>query len=163
MTAESAPASAKRAAYQALSRELATLLGGDDWSATAVMSTLAALLYERLEAVGWVGFYLKRSPELLEIGPYQGHLACMRIPLGRGVCGAAARRGQTVIVPDVAKFDGYIACAASTRSEIVVPLKDAQGVWGVLDLDSDALSAFDEIDALSLEAIGRLIPRPTSL
>lgn len=105
----------------------------------------------------WVGFYLVEGQELV-LGPFQGNIACTRIPCGRGVCGTAWAKAATQLVPDVEAFPGHIACSSSSRSEIVVPIKDAQGqVLGVIDVDSDQLDDFDEVDALHLEAIAELV------
>ncbi|KGO01379.1 GAF domain-containing protein [Porphyromonas sp. COT-290 OH3588] len=105
----------------------------------------------------WVGFYLVEGQELV-LGPFQGDIACTRIPCGRGVCGTAWAKAATQLVPDVEAFPGHIACSSSSRSEIVVPIKDAQGqVLGVIDVDSDQLDDFDEVDALHLEAIAELV------
>lgn len=105
----------------------------------------------------WVGFYLVEGQELV-LGPFQGDIACTRILHGRGVCGTAWAKGVTQLVPDVEAFPGHIACSSSSRSEIVVPIKDAQGqVLGVIDVDSDQLDDFDEVDALHLEAVAELV------
>ncbi|MGB3316466.1 MAG: GAF domain-containing protein, partial [Albidovulum sp.] len=102
----------------------------------------------------WTGFYRVTEPELLKIGPYQGGHGCLVIPFSRGVCGAAARSGQVQLVPDVDAFPGHIACASSTRSELVLPVRDRTGaVIGVLDIDSDRPDAFTEEDATELAAI----------
>ncbi len=101
----------------------------------------------------WVGFYLVRGQELV-LGPFQGPVACTRIPYGRGVCGAAWREAATIVVPDVEQFPGHIACASASRSEIVVPVKDTKGqVLAVLDVDSDQLDDFSEVDARYLEEL----------
>jgi GAF domain-containing protein len=102
----------------------------------------------------WTGFYRVTNPNLLKIGPYQGGHGCLQIPFSRGVCGAAARTGAVQVVDDVDRFDGHIACASSTRSEIVLPVRDGQGrLLGVLDIDSDQPAAFDAQDAEGLGAI----------
>jgi GAF domain-containing protein len=102
--------------------------------------------------LNWVGFYLRRGNELV-LGPFQGRPACVRIAVGKGVCGAAAQRRQTIAVPDVHQFPGHIACDESSRSEIVVPLLVADEVLGVFDLDSPRVGRFDESDRVGLEAI----------
>jgi GAF domain-containing protein len=127
---------------------------------TARMATAAALLHHKRPRAFWTGFYRLVDGELV-VGPYQGRLACAILkPTGSGVCWAAVRRGETVIVPDVHAFPGHIACDERARSEIVVPLKDASGaVFAVLDVDSLEPAAFDGIDAKGLEAIVELLLR----
>ncbi len=121
-----------------------------------LMATIACELYHGLEGFDWVGFYRVTEPGMLRIGPYQGGHGCLSIPFDRGVCGAAARTRETQIVPDVDAFPGHIACASSTRSEIVLPVFDADGaVIAVLDIDSDRPAAFDESDAVALESLMR--------
>jgi GAF domain-containing protein len=131
--------------------------------AVALMATVACELYHGFEHFDWVGFYRVTAPEMLKIGPYQGGHGCLSIPFARGVCGAAARERRTQIVPDVDLFPGHIACASSTRSEIVVPVFDATGALiAVLDVDSDTPAAFDEADAAALEAIcAEIFARPS--
>jgi len=120
----------------------------------AAMATIACLLHHAFDAYFWTGFYRVVAPGELLIGPYQGTLGCLHIPFDRGVCGAAARTRQTVIVPDVHRFPGHIACDPRSRSEIVVPVFDGEGeLIAVLDVDSDQLSAFDEVDQRWLEEI----------
>lgn len=120
----------------------------------ALMATLVCELHHADSRFDWTGFYRVTEPGLLKIGPYQGGHGCLVIPFDRGVCGAAARSGETQIVEDVEAFPGHIACAASTRSEIVIPLKDGRGeVFAVLDIDSDRPAAFDAQDAARLEAL----------
>lgn len=100
----------------------------------------------------WVGFYLVKDDELV-LGPFQGPIACTRIRLGRGVCGTAWKEARTLIVPDVEQFPGHIACSSDSKSEIVVPIKKQDVVIGVLDIDSDTLNSFDDVDARYLEEI----------
>jgi GAF domain-containing protein len=120
----------------------------------ALMATLVCELHHSDPRFDWTGFYRVTAPGLLKIGPYQGGHGCLVIPFSRGVCGAAARARETQVVPDVEAFPGHIACAASTRSEIVVPVFRRDGtLLGVLDIDSDTPDAFDEDDRLGLEAI----------
>ena len=123
------------------------------------MATTAALLKDNLPAVSWAGFYLRRGDGALVVGPYQGPLACMVLPPGRGVCGAAAARRETVVVEDVHAFPGHIACDATSRSEIVVPLMKDGEVWAVLDLDSREPAAFDGTDRKHLEALAAIVAR----
>lgn len=107
----------------------------------------------------WVGFYIVRSGELV-LGPFQGPIACTRISRGRGVCGKAWADKRTVVVDDVNAFPGHIACSSLSRSEIVVPLRDEKGeIWGVLDVDSENLAAFDETDREALEKLVTLVER----
>jgi GAF domain-containing protein len=120
----------------------------------ALMATIACELYHGFDRFDWVGFYRVVAPELLKIGPYQGGHGCLVIPFARGVCGAAMRAGATLVVPDVGAFPDHIACSSSTRSEIVVPFRRADGSFvGVLDVDSDTPDAFGPADARALEAI----------
>ena len=120
----------------------------------ALMATVACELHHAFDRFNWTGFYRVVAPELLKIGPYQGGHGCLVIPFDRGVCGAAARTGQTQLVPDVDAFPGHIACASSTRSEVVVPVFDSGGALiAVLDVDSDTLDAFDADDVAALEQI----------
>jgi GAF domain-containing protein len=120
----------------------------------ALMATLACEIHHADDRFDWTGFYRVTAPGLLKIGPYQGGHGCLTIPFDRGVCGAAARTGQTQLVPDVEAFPGHIACSSSTRSELVVPVRNASGaLLAVLDLDSDQPDAFTEEDAAALEAI----------
>jgi L-methionine (R)-S-oxide reductase len=143
----------KRAAHARVRASIDALLEGeDDW--TAAMATVACELHHAFEACDWTGFYRAVTPALLVIGPYQGGHGCLRIPFSRGVCGAAARTRQTQLVPDVHAFPDHIACSSSTISEIVVPVLTPDGrVLAVLDLDSNAPAAFDEVDREALEAL----------
>lgn len=146
---------AKPAAYRELHAQLKAVLAGErDGLANA--ANLAALLYQALPGLNWAGFYFLRDGGLV-LGPFQGKVACIRIPLGKGVCGTAARRRETVIVPDVEKFPGHIACDHASRSEIVVPLLQAGRLFGVLDLDSPHLARFDSDDAAGLEGAVKLL------
>ena len=141
----------KRARYGEVRSRLDALLDPDsDW--VAVMATVACELHQAFAAFHWTGFYRVVAPGLLRVGPYQGGHGCLEISFDRGVCGAAARTGETQIVDDVAAFPGHIACSATTRSEIVVPICGEDGALvGLLDVDSDHMSAFDEVDRESLE------------
>ena len=134
----------KRDAYRQLIAELTSLLEGErDWVANA--ANTSALLFERMESLNWIGFYFRRGEKLI-VGPFQGRPACVRIALGKGVCGTAAARRETIVVPDVHAFPGHIACDAASNSEIVVPLFVADKVVGVLDADSPVLGRFDDDD-----------------
>jgi GAF domain-containing protein len=137
--------------YERLCEDLGALLAGER-DAIANAANTAALLYERLESVNWVGFYFQRGRELV-LGPFQGRPACVRIGLGRGVCGTSAERRETVVVPDVHAFPGHIACDAASNAEIVVPILDGDRLIGVLDLDSPVRGRFDGADALGLERV----------
>ncbi|MDI1247417.1 MAG: GAF domain-containing protein [Lacunisphaera sp.] len=140
----------KAAAYAALNAQLAAVLAGEA-DGLANTANMAALLYQGLPDLNWAGFYFLHGSELV-LGPFQGKVACVRIALNRGVCGAAASRRETVVVPDVHGFPGHIACDSASRSEIVVPLVRAGRLWGVLDLDSPQPARFDQDDAAGLEA-----------
>jgi GAF domain-containing protein len=146
----------KEQAYAALSDQLDALLDGIS-DPIAMMATMSCVLHQGFGHL-WVGFYRVVEPgALLRVGPYQGTLGCLEISYGRGVCGTAAAERKTVIVPDVNAFPGHIACDSASRSEIVVPVVDADGaLLAVLDLDSDRLAAFDETDSRWLE---RLVSR----
>jgi GAF domain-containing protein len=121
------------------------------------MATVAALLHHKMPHFFWTGFYLLDKGELI-VGPYQGSLACLVLEKGKGVCWAAVQRRKTVIVPDVHKFPGHIACDSRSRSELVVPLFDEnREIWGVLDVDSRSLDAFSNVDKEWLEKIVRMI------
>ena len=122
----------------------------------ARMANVAAVLHEAF-GFWWTGFYRVSGKELV-LGPFQGPVACMRIPFGRGVCGTAWARNETVVVPDVEAFPGHIACSSASRSEIVVPVHGPDGVvTAVLDIDSDRLAAFDEVDRAALERMVKLL------
>lgn len=139
--------------YGALSARIRALAEGET-DAVALMATLACEIHHADDRFDWTGFYRVVAPGLLKIGPYQGGHGCLVIPFDRGVCGAAARTGITQLVADVEAFPGHIACAASTRSELVIPVRDGAGaVIAVLDIDSDRPAAFTMADATGLEAI----------
>jgi L-methionine (R)-S-oxide reductase len=149
---------ARAARYRDLGVEIASVLEGEE-NQVARMATVAAMLAASFDHYFWTGFYLvdPTRPEELVVGPYQGTLGCLRIALGRGVCGVSAARRETQIVPDVDAFDGHIACDSRARSEVVVPVFDRAGALiGVLDVDSTDLAAFDETDAKGLEEIVRI-------
>lgn len=124
----------------------------------AAMASIAAVLFELLPSVSWVGFYRVVAPRLLRVGPYQGPVGCLEIPFDMGVCGAAAREHRPQIVPDVHAFPDHIACDSRTRSEIVVPIMDDDGdLVAVLDLDSHQEATFDQEDLEHLEEIAKLL------
>ncbi len=139
--------------YEYLSKTIAALTEGED-DAVSLMATVACEVHHSDARFDWTGFYRVTGPEMLKIGPYQGGHGCLVIPFSRGVCGAAARTGEVQLVPDVEVFEGHIACASSTRSELVLPVFGAQGqLLGVFDLDSDQPDAFTQVDAEALASI----------
>ena len=137
--------------YASLVVQLLSLLKGEhDFIANA--ANFSALLFSSLPNVNWAGFYFLQGEELV-LGPFQGNPACVRIPMGQGVCGVAAQRCETIIVPNVHEFPGHIACDVASNSEIVVPLFDGERLLGVLDLDSTMLGRFDDQDAEGLNEL----------
>ena len=151
----------KEAAYAQLEAQNRDVLAGIT-DQIAAMSTMACLLHQGFGHL-WTGFYRVVAPGLLRVGPYQGSLGCLEIPFGSGVCGTAAARQETVIVPDVERFPGHISCDSRSRSEIVVPVFDPSGsLIAVLDIDSVSLAAFDDVDARGLERlVGWFASAPT--
>jgi L-methionine (R)-S-oxide reductase len=137
--------------YRDLARQLAALIAGEP-DPIANAANTAALIYHGLPNLNWAGFYFRNGSELV-LGPFQGKPACVRIPIGKGVCGTAAARGASVLVPDVHDFPGHIACDPVSRSELVVPLIEEGSVFGVLDLDSPLPARFDEIDREGCEQL----------
>jgi L-methionine (R)-S-oxide reductase len=140
--------------YLELRRQLISLLACER-DAIANAANTAALLYHSMPDVNWVGFYFLKDSDLV-LGPFQGKPACVRIPPGKGVCGTAAARGTSLLVPDVHAFPGHIACDAASRSELVVPLVKDGAVWGVLDLDSPMPGRFDEADRAGCESLAAI-------
>ena len=141
--------------YLLLTEQIKALVEGET-DGVAVMANVAAAIHETM-GFFWTGFYRVIGDELV-LGPFQGPVACMHIPFGRGVCGTAWERRQTIVVPDVEQFPGHIACSSLSRSEIVVPVFSAAGeVMAVLDIDSRELATFDETDRQHLELICKLI------
>ena len=141
----------KPAFYQQLQAELAAIIEGErDFIANC--ANCAALLFHTLPDINWAGFYYLKQNDLV-LGPFQGNLACVRIALHKGVCGAAATKRETLVVPNVHEFPGHIACDAASNSEIVVPLLAGDQLIGVLDIDSPKLGRFDEEDVQGLEVI----------
>ena len=139
--------------YDLLSKTIASLTEGED-DTIALMATVACELHHSDDRFDWTGFYRVTGPEMLKIGPYQGGHGCLQIPFVRGVCGAAARTRETQLVEDVNAFEGHIACASSTLSEVVLPVFDKAGdVIAVLDIDSNQPAAFTQADAVALERI----------
>ena len=144
----------KAADYAELGQQLSGLLQGEsDFTANA--ANTAALIFDALPDINWAGFYFLRGGELV-VGPFQGKPACVRIALGRGVCGTAAAERRTIVVRDVEEFPGHIACDAASRSEVVVPLITGGRLVGVLDIDSPNLARFDEADARGLERLAEI-------
>lgn len=144
-----------RVDYDDLAKTIAALTEGED-DVISLMATVACEVHHSDDRFDWTGFYRVTAPEMLKIGPYQGGHGCLQIPFSRGVCGAAARTGSVQLVPDVDAFPGHIACASSTRSELVLPVFDGSGqVIAVFDIDSDQPDAFTWDDANALEAILR--------
>ena len=141
----------KQAMYSELNAQLAGLFAGES-DGLANAANMAALLYQALPDLNWAGFYFLRGDTLL-LGPFQGKVACVRIALGRGVCGTAAEQRRTVVVPDVHEFPGHIACDAASRSELVVPLERNGELLGVFDLDSPRPARFDADDQAGIEAL----------
>ncbi len=136
--------------YADISRVLASLTAGED-DQVALMATMVCELHHADDRFDWTGFYRVTAPGLLKIGPYQGGHGCLHIPFDKGVCGACARTAEVQLVPDVDAFPGHIACASSTRSEIVLPVRDKAGALiAVLDIDSDRPDAFTQDDARGL-------------
>ena len=145
----------KQDRYKALARTLAALLEGErDWIAN--LANTSALLFAELSDVNWAGFYLLKDGELV-LGPFQGKPACVRIALGKGVCGTAAQRRESIVVPNVHEFPGHIACDSASNSELVVPLIRNGKLLGVLDVDSPVLARFDADDRLGLEEIALIL------
>ncbi|MBN2938951.1 MAG: GAF domain-containing protein [Collinsella sp.] len=148
--------------YELLARQIEALAQADNhW--LPVLSNASACLFEAMDNINWAGFYLvdeptrdQKTPEL-RLGPFQGKVACVRIPFGRGVCGTAAAEDKTQLVSDVHAFPGHIACDAASRSEVVVPLHCGGHVVGVLDIDSPLLDRFSAYDARGLESFARAL------
>ena len=139
--------------YQSLARAIQSLTVGEN-DAVSLMATIACEVHHFDNRFDWTGFCRVTGPEMLKIGPYQGGHGCLQIPFSRGVCGAAARTGKVQLVADVEAFEGHIACASSTQSELVIPVFNGSGVLlGVFDIDSNQPDAFDQVDADELGAI----------
>jgi L-methionine (R)-S-oxide reductase len=158
---KSDPSLSKAGTYREILVQLSGLFSGER-NGLANTANMCALLYQMLPDVNWAGFYLLQGGELV-LGPFQGKVACVRIPLGRGVCGTAAVRREILVVPDVNHFPGHIACDAASRSEIVLPLLQAGRLLGVLDLDSPSLGRFDHEDRDGLQAAAKLLLQSSQL
>jgi L-methionine (R)-S-oxide reductase len=146
------PATGKQRLYAELGQQLAALLKGESYL-VANAANMAALIYHGLPDLNWAGFYFAQGEHALVLGPFQGKPACMRIPWGQGVCGAAVVRRKAIVVPDVHEFPGHIACDPDSRSELVVPLIKDDRVLGVLDLDSPVRARFDQEDRAAVERL----------
>ena len=144
----------KQKIYESLYRQIESVIEGED-DAIANMANASSLIHEAF-GFWWTGFYIVKDGVLV-LGPFQGPVACTRIPYGKGVCGTACERQETVVVPDVHLFPGHIACSSLSRSEIVVPIFDGTTVKAVLDIDSKELATFDETDSHWLERITGLL------
>lgn len=145
----------KEEKYKLLKQQIEALVAGED-DAVSVMANVSAAIHQEM-GFFWTGFYIVKGEEL-HLGPFQGSVACMHIPFGRGVCGTAWQRAETIVVPDVEQFPGHIACSSLSRSEIVVPLfNTSRRVVAVLDIDSRELNTFDDIDRYWLELIVRVV------
>jgi L-methionine (R)-S-oxide reductase len=151
----------KAGLYAHLAAQLRALLEGER-DAVANAANFSALLFNTLTHINWAGLYFHKGGELV-LGPFQGRPACVRIPLGAGVCGTAAARRETVVVENVHEFPGHIACDSASNSEIVVPLVRSDRLVGVLDLDSPALARFDREDRAGLERLAEIFLESTDL
>jgi GAF domain-containing protein len=147
--------------YDELTRQTEALLQGET-DAIANAANLSSLLYHALPQVNWVGFYFHRNGELI-VGPFQGKPACVHIEIGKGVCGTAAAKRETIVVDNVHEFPGHIACDSASNSEIVVPLAVNDRLVGVLDIDSPEFNRFDAIDRRGLESIVEIFLRYTTV
>jgi GAF domain-containing protein len=145
------PGTSKTQLYQQICEQLTELLG-DEPNFIANAANTSALLFQTLPDVNWVGFYIAEGKQLV-LGPFQGKPACARLPIGKGVCGTAAAKRKTVVVPDVSRFPGHIACDIASQSEIVVPLLNWGKVLGVLDIDSATANRFDDDDREGIESV----------
>ena len=141
--------------YDLLKAQIQSFAEADGWY-VPLMANAAALLFEALADVNWAGFYLLRGDRLV-LGPFQGKVACIHIPLGKGVCGTAAQRDETQLVPDVHAFPGHIACDSASNSELVVPIHRRGAVVAVLDIDSPVPNRFSEADRAGLEALVKVL------
>jgi L-methionine (R)-S-oxide reductase len=147
--------------YARLTQTLAALLTGErDWVAN--LANTAALLWQELPDINWAGFYLLKNDELV-LGPFQGKPACVRIAIGKGVCGTSAQQRQSIVVPNVHEFPGHIACDTASNSEIVTPMVKDGRLLGVLDIDSPRLARFDDVDRAGIEAVAALIVRASEV
>ncbi len=147
----------KNGRYERLYNQIKSLIDKSSNNSISNMSTINAVLHSKMEYFFWIGFYLLQDGKL-QVGPYQGSLACINLAKDTGVCWAAINNNETIVVEDVSSFPGHIACDSRSSSEIVIPLRDKRGmVIGVLDVDSSNLNSFDEVDAQWLEKIVELV------
>lgn len=147
--------------YKIIIHQIDYLLNSND-ALISSLSNFTAILKEAFDKISWVGFYILKNNKLL-LGPFQGKVACTEIEIGKGVCGTSALKKQTIIVENVNEFDGHIACDINSKSEIVIPIKKNDIVYGVLDLDSYNLAAFNEIDKKYLEKLCELLIQKINL
>jgi L-methionine (R)-S-oxide reductase len=145
----------KRSLYHEIAQQAQSLLAGER-DLIANMANLSALLFMRLDDVNWAGFYLLKDNELV-LGPFQGKPACIRIPMGKGVCGTAAQRGEIQLIEDVHAFSGHIACDAESNSEVVLPFYQNGVLLGVLDVDSPSIGRFDQDDVDGLSSVVNIL------
>lgn len=141
--------------YRELNTTLRSLIGGVP-HLVANLANASALLYEKLDRLNWAGFYLIEDEKLV-LNAFQGKVACIEIPIGRGVCGSAVAERKTLVVPDVHKFPGHIACDGASNSEIVIPLFKGNEIFGVLDIDSPVFDRFDDNDKAGLEEFASIL------
>ena len=141
--------------YRELAGQVASMIEGET-DPVANAANISALLFDQMADLNWAGFYFLKSPDELVVGPFQGKPACVRIKVGKGVCGSAVERRASILVEDVDAFPGHIACDSASRSELVVPLINGDKVLGVLDLDSPSPARFDTGDQAGIEAIAAL-------
>lgn len=152
--------SEKHTQYDLLLQQAQALIA-DESDVIANMANLSALLYNSLPDLNWAGFYIMRAGELV-LGPFQGQVACVRIPVGKGVCGTAVATGKVQLVEDVHQFAGHIACDAASNSEIVIPVRYNNAIVAVLDIDSPLLARFDSVDKQHLESLVKLLEQRLS-
>ena len=143
--------------YKLLARQLEALIEDTEWD-ISIMANASALIWDALEDINWAGFYIMRNGHL-ELGPFQGKVACVRIGIGKGVCGTAVMEDKTQLVPDVHDFPGHIACDSASNSEIVIPIHSGGSIYGVLDIDSPLKGRFTEEDRKGLEALVRVMKK----
>ena len=141
--------------YELLCAQVRAFAGADGWY-VPLLANVAALIYDAMEDLNWAGFYLMRGGKLV-LGPFQGKVACIHIPVGKGVCGTAVAQDRTQLVPDVHAFPGHIACDSASNSEIVVPIHSGGAVVAVLDIDSPSLGRFSDADRVGLEDVVKVI------
>ena len=141
--------------YKLLEKQLGSLIEDTEWS-ISMLANASALIWDALEDINWAGFYIMRNGRL-ELGPFQGKVACVSIDIGKGVCGTAVMEDKTQLVPDVHKFPGHIACDSASNSEIVIPVHSGGIIYGVLDIDSPLKGRFTEDDRKGLETLVKVI------